>query len=174
MYNFPGKTTYNSYKNWFNISPNTFGLLVARSGWALKRIQVLGGVIDPDYQGEIKFILYNSDLEPFKVTKYDRISQLLLLPLPHHPIAESTGPTMVTARGAQGFGSINSRWKPGIKVWVCKLPHSGPRAAEVEAEGTSVTVALMYLMMPSYIMFPKLFFLSMNRNSYSFGRRSEL
>nr|XP_044617789.1 uncharacterized protein LOC123281943 [Equus asinus] len=124
--------------------PNTFGLLVAHSEWSLKGIQVLGGVIDPDYQGEIKFILYSSALEPFKVTKYDCIGQLLLLPLPHRPIVESTGPTIVMAREAQGFGSTNSRWKPGMKVWVRKPPHSEPRAAEAVAQGTSATVALMY------------------------------
>ena len=124
-------------------SPNTFGLLVARSGWALKGIQVLGGITDPNYQGEIKFILYNPGLEPFKVTNYDCIGQVLPLPLPHHPSVESTGPTMLTARGVQGFGSTNSTWKPGIKVWVRKPTQPEPKAVEVAAQGTSATVALM-------------------------------
>uniref|UniRef100_A0A672UA78 Integrase catalytic domain-containing protein n=1 Tax=Strigops habroptila TaxID=2489341 RepID=A0A672UA78_STRHB len=37
-----------------------FGLIAPRSALAIKGIQILGGIIDSDYQGEIKVILLNS------------------------------------------------------------------------------------------------------------------
>ena len=55
-----------------------YGRIAPRSGLALKKgIDVLAGVIDSDYRGEIGIILYNSGDEPFNVKKGDSIAQLI-------------------------------------------------------------------------------------------------
>jgi dUTPase len=49
----PGATTNISF-NWkLKLPPCHFGLLMPLNQQAKKRITVLGGVIDPDYHGEI-------------------------------------------------------------------------------------------------------------------------
>ena len=49
-----------------------------RSGLAAKHgIDVLAGVIDDSYRGNIKIILFNSGKEDFQITVGDRIAQLI-------------------------------------------------------------------------------------------------
>lgn len=55
-----------------------------RSGLAAKHgITVLNtpGTIDSDYKGELMVILYNTSKVPFKISKGDRIAQLVLAPV---------------------------------------------------------------------------------------------
>jgi dUTP pyrophosphatase len=59
-------------------------LVLARSGLAAKHgIMVANGpgLIDADYRGEIKVILYNSGGEPFEIAFGDRIAQLVFQPV---------------------------------------------------------------------------------------------
>lgn len=83
----------------------TYGQIYARSGLAYKKgIQVMAGVIDSDYRGEVKVLLYNSGDEPFEYKKGDRIAQLII-----HKIVQED-PIVVDSldgsdRGAGGFGS---------------------------------------------------------------------
>ena len=58
---------------------DTYGRIAPRSGMALRNgIDVLAGVIDPDYRGEIHVLLYNSGEESYIVKHGDRIAQLIL------------------------------------------------------------------------------------------------
>lgn len=82
-----------------------YGKIAPRSGLALRNgIDVLAGVIDRDYTGDVTVILLNTDKTPFEVKKGDRIAQLIL-----HKI--STPDVLVvdelsqTERGSGGFGS---------------------------------------------------------------------
>ena len=74
---------------------NVYGRIAPRSGLALKNgIDVFAGVIDPDYTGEIKVLLYNSSDVKFEVQKGDRIAQI-------NQVSEITE----TNRSSGGFGS---------------------------------------------------------------------
>lgn len=56
----------------------TVGLLLGRSGLTSQGVRVHTGVIDSDYQGEIKVMMSTSI--PWQIKKGDRIAQLLILP----------------------------------------------------------------------------------------------
>lgn len=82
----------------------TVGLLLGRSSWSLKGLQVLPGVIDADYTGEIK-IMVNSPTCVTTVPSGSRIAQLVLIP------SVAVGKVMNTeGRGDQGFGSSDVYW----------------------------------------------------------------
>ena len=61
------------------ITPGYYGRIAPRSGLAYKNgIDVLAGVIDSDYRGDIGVILYNTDKNiDFVVKKGDRIAQII-------------------------------------------------------------------------------------------------
>ena len=61
------------------ITPGYYGRIASRSGLAYKSgIDVLAGVIDSDYRGDIGVILYNTDKNiDFVVKKGDRIAQII-------------------------------------------------------------------------------------------------
>ena len=53
--------------------------IAPRSGLALNYgIDVLAGVVDKDYRGEIKVILFNSGTSDFQVKKNDKIVQIII------------------------------------------------------------------------------------------------
>jgi dUTP pyrophosphatase len=81
------------------------GYIRPRSGLALKHgIDVLGGVIDSDYRGDVGVILINHGTKPFEVVEGDRIAQLVFHPLTPVLLVEG-GSLGVSARGTGGFGS---------------------------------------------------------------------
>lgn len=83
----------------------TYGQLKSRSGLAVKKnIHVGAGVIDEDFRGEVKVLLMNHSNEDFEVHCFDRIAQLIVIPVIRPAIALSTV-LDDTERGEQGFGS---------------------------------------------------------------------
>ena len=62
------------------LPPGTYGRIAPRSGLAVKHgLDTLAGVIDPDYQGEVKVVLQNLDTrQPFVIRPGYRIAQLIL------------------------------------------------------------------------------------------------
>jgi len=91
--------------------PNDMELQVrSRSGVALKRGLFVGnqpGTIDPDYRGEIGIILYNSTPFLNKVTKGDKIAQLVPKKVIRPTVYQVEDSVFddETERGANGFGS---------------------------------------------------------------------
>ena len=78
-----------------------------RSGLASKNgITVLNtpGTIDADYRGEIKVILINLGKEPYKITKGQRIAQMVLCPIVKAEF-EEVDKLPSSERGKGGFGS---------------------------------------------------------------------
>ena len=82
-----------------------YGRVAPRSGLAVKNgIQVGAGVVDPDYTGEVKVVLFNHGHMDFQIKKGDRIAQLILERC-ETPQVEEIGAVEETERGSKGFGS---------------------------------------------------------------------
>uniref|UniRef100_T1KPD0 Deoxyuridine 5'-triphosphate nucleotidohydrolase n=1 Tax=Tetranychus urticae TaxID=32264 RepID=T1KPD0_TETUR len=79
--------------------------LASRSGLASKGIVVHGGVIDPDYTGEIRVILHNWSDEDFTITKGMRIAQMIVERAEVPDLVEVEQLINVGERGRSGFGS---------------------------------------------------------------------
>lgn len=88
------------------IPPGMAGLIWPRSGMAVKRgIDTGAGVIDSDYRGEIKVLLFNHTPFNFKVEMGDRIAQIVFQSVYAGDLIEHNGGVSETDRGAGGFGS---------------------------------------------------------------------
>lgn len=82
-----------------------FARISPRSGLAVKNgIDVMAGVIDEDYRGELKVVLYNTDKNDFMINIGDRIAQLIIIPY-FTPNIVITSDLNYTQRGDNGFGS---------------------------------------------------------------------
>jgi dUTP pyrophosphatase len=87
------------------LPPGCYGRVAPRSGLAVKHcIQVGAGVIDPDYTGEIKVVLFNHGPSDFEIKKGDRIAQLVLEKC-MTPLIKEISVVEETERGSGGFGS---------------------------------------------------------------------
>ena len=71
-------------------------------------IDVGAGVVDSDYRGEIKVILFNHSAEDFAVQVGDRIAQLILERI-ETPQVKKVAALDDTDRGAGGFGSTGTK-----------------------------------------------------------------
>lgn len=79
--------------------------MAPRSGLASKNfIDTGAGVIDADYRGEVKVLLFNHSEVDFEVKKGDRIAQLVLERIYTPEIVEVDN-LEESVRGAGGFGS---------------------------------------------------------------------
>ena len=79
------------------------GLLEPRSSQRVRGITTNGtGVIDSDYRGNIKVYLQNTGGNEYAISKYDKIAQLLIVPVVLCDFVDSWNDT---ARGTGGFGS---------------------------------------------------------------------
>ena len=87
------------------IPPGFYGRVAPRSGLAAKKgLDVLAGVIDSDYRGEICVVLYNTGDEPIHLLAGSKICQLIIEQI-ITPEAVWATDLDETARGAGGFGS---------------------------------------------------------------------
>jgi dUTP pyrophosphatase len=83
----------------------TYGRIAPRSGLALRSgIDVMAGVIDIDYRGEVGIILVNLSDTDFIVKSGDRVAQLILERISNPEIVEVENLSN-TNRGIGGFGS---------------------------------------------------------------------
>jgi dUTP pyrophosphatase len=92
----------------FTVPHETYGRIAPRSGLAVKKgIQVGAGVIDRDYTGEVKVVLFNHGDEDFVIKKGDRIAQLIIEKI-EMPEVKLVDELLVTERGEGGFGSTGA------------------------------------------------------------------
>lgn len=87
--------------------PGVVGIIKPRSGLAVKSgIDVLAGVIDSDYRGEVKVVLINLGGDPVVITRGQAIAQILFMPV-IHGVTLGDGNLSETQRGGNGFGSTD-------------------------------------------------------------------
>lgn len=87
--------------------PNYAAMLLPRSGLGHKHGIVLGnlvGLIDSDYQGELKISLWNRGDKDFVVEPGDRIAQMVIVPVVQAEFV-LTEDFADSGRGDKGFGS---------------------------------------------------------------------
>lgn len=91
-------------ENWVKV-----GLIFPRSSLGKKGICLANtiGVIDQDYRGEIILLMHNNSTVAYKVEKYERVAQLLILDCDTaEPIFVASKKDLGdTERGEGGFGS---------------------------------------------------------------------
>lgn len=97
------------------IIPKGYELQVRpRSGLSSKGIVAVFGTVDEAYRGEIKVMMslcgqiYDENIgycDIYRISKGDRIAQLVLAPVTRPTIEECERPTEETERGECGFGS---------------------------------------------------------------------
>ena len=83
------------------------GLIYARSSMGVKRGLAPAnkvGVIDSDYRGEIRVVLYNHSKIPQRVEPNERVAQIVITPVitPGFTVVDTLSETV---RSDQGFGS---------------------------------------------------------------------
>ena len=86
---------------------NIVGIIVPRSGLGIKKGIVLAntiGVIDSDYQGEIKIGLFNRSQSQYTVKPGERICQMLFMPVTKATLKVVREFGNTTNRGSGGFG----------------------------------------------------------------------
>jgi dUTP pyrophosphatase len=91
--------------------PGLAAIIIPRSGLGHKNGIVLGnlvGLIDSDYQGELKVSCWNRGKEAFVVNPLERIAQLVVVPVVQVQlnVVESFAES---SRGAGGFGSTGKQ-----------------------------------------------------------------
>ena len=101
----PGRRAIVSTGVSIELPPGVYGRVAPRSGLAVKHgLQVGAGVIDPDYTGEVKVVLFNHDKTAFVIKPGYRVAQLVLERFETPEIEEVQNLTE-TERGEGGFGS---------------------------------------------------------------------
>ena len=93
-----------------------YGRIAPRSGLAVKNfIDVGAGVIDSDYRGEVRVLLFNFSDTDFKIAAGDRIAQLIIEKYTRTEIEEMIeGDLDSTVRGEGGFGSTGVSHTPVV------------------------------------------------------------
>ncbi|XP_043919493.1 deoxyuridine 5'-triphosphate nucleotidohydrolase-like [Protopterus annectens] len=87
-----------------------FSWIVPQSTLALKGIQVVNGVIEAGYQGELKIILLNTSDENVHVQKKDRVAQIFIVPVLGGTITrgQSSPVTTIERKQISSMHEINS------------------------------------------------------------------
>ncbi|KAI2471256.1 deoxyuridine 5'-triphosphate nucleotidohydrolase [Annulohypoxylon bovei var. microspora] len=90
------------------VPADTYGRIAPRSGLAAKHfIDTGAGVIDADYRGPVKVLLFNHSEADFAVAAGDRVAQLVVERI-YTPEVVEVQELEESVRGAGGFGSTGT------------------------------------------------------------------
>ncbi|NXD04076.1 POK9 protein, partial [Certhia familiaris] len=106
------------------------GLLIGRSSASMLGLFVLPGVIDLDYEGEIMIMIY-TPYPPVKITKGQRLAQLLPLP----QMTKGLTPLKQEPRAQGGFGSTG-----GLTLLTIDLSTRPKKPCQLRYQDYSITV----------------------------------
>ena len=85
---------------------HVYGHLASRSSLSCQfGLEVGAGIIDQDYRGEIKVLLYNLSDQTVSLKRGTKIAQMILTPVRYDSCVLSETLNDATERGANGFGS---------------------------------------------------------------------
>ena len=91
------------------VPDGTYGRISARSSLAAYHGLAIGaGVIDSDFRGPVRIVMFNHSPISFHVNQGDRIAQLVCERIVH-PVPLEVGFLSETPRGSGGFGSTGQR-----------------------------------------------------------------
>ena len=82
-----------------------YGRLADRSSMAIRGLQIVGGVIDCDYRGEIVVLMRNNTNRKVSFGKGNKIAQFILTKISYCSFREVDFFSSNTERGRRGFGS---------------------------------------------------------------------
>ena len=89
----------------FQIEPGYVGFIRARSSTSAKRgLNVVAGIVDSDYRGEVRLIVHNMTDNVVEVDSGTRLAHILFMPVAT-PELEEVYELSATERGEGGFGS---------------------------------------------------------------------
>lgn len=93
-----------------SLTGDVYARIAPRSGLAVKGVDILAGVVDRDYRGELKVILAlwpGSNTEPIVINPGDKAAQLIIEKLEMGQVIEVMDKNELgdTIRGLGGFGS---------------------------------------------------------------------
>lgn len=89
----------------FEIPAGHYGRIVERSGMAFRQgLHSGAGVIDADYRGEVRILVYNFGPEPIVIEQGMRFAQMIIERIGEFEMEEA-GELSLSARGDGGFGS---------------------------------------------------------------------
>ena len=116
----------------FTFPKGVYGRIAPRSGLAVKHMLDVGaGVIDPDFSGEVRVMLFNHSDYEFRIRPGDWIAQLILEKVMIVDAKITVKQPDVTVRGVNGFGSTGgypadtppgSPWEIMRTTWSEKSP----------------------------------------------------
>ncbi|KAK3300998.1 dUTP pyrophosphatase [Chaetomium fimeti] len=91
-----------------SLPAGTYGRIAPRSGLAAKHfIDTGAGVIDADYRGPVKVLLFNHNEADYAVEEGDRVAQLIIERI-YTPEVVEVQELEESVRGAGGFGSTGT------------------------------------------------------------------
>ena len=98
------------------IPQGLYGRVAPRSGLAVKKgLDVLAGVVDCSYRGEIMVVLINLGQEPVKINEKDKIAQIIFEQYTNHEF-KVVDNLDVTDRNEKGFGSSDNKQPELIQI----------------------------------------------------------
>ncbi|KAG6534532.1 hypothetical protein ZIOFF_008435 [Zingiber officinale] len=88
------------------VPKGTYARIAPRSSAAMRGLMIMGGVIDGDYRGELKIIVYNATDNDIFLDQQECIAQIILERITIPPVRE-VAELANTTRADQGFGSTS-------------------------------------------------------------------